>query len=265
MSNIVTKIKIMNRIKVLISAAILSISLIFAGCNKKEESGDLTINLVQNIAGKSLILNEWVYKSPAGHPYKLRRLQKVYSDFELIDKEGKSISFPIKHYFEFGRSETKSFVLKQIPPGTYNKLRFVFGLDEIKNKDNAYPNELDMINFKWPANLGGGYHYMRFEVTADSLGKGKIKDFNLHTGATFGNQNYLRITLPIEEMIVDGNDYTMDLVMDLNEWLQNPQVYDFERFGFGIMGNQEAQEILKENGVDVFSINGPLPVNAFEL
>lgn len=254
----------MNRILIFIYATFLGIIFLHSGCNKEEESGDLTINLVQNIAGKPLILNEWVYKSPAGHPYKLRRLQKVYSDFELVDKEGNHILFPIKHYFEFGRSETKSFVLRQIPPGTYNKIIFVFGLDENKNKDNAYPDDLDMINFKWPANLGGGYHYMRFEVTADSLGKGKIKDFNLHTGATYGNQNYLKITLPMEEMIMDGNDHTLDLVMDLNEWLQNPQVYDFEQFGFGIMGNQEAQEILKANGVDVFSIIGPLPVNAYE-
>jgi hypothetical protein len=169
----------------------------------------------------------------------------------------------MKHYFEFGRSETKNFVLKHIPPGTYDKIRFVFGLDENKNVNNAYPDELDMINFKWPSTLGGGYHYMRFEVTADSLGKGKIKDFNLHTGATFGNQNYLRITLDMEDMVIDGNDYALDLIMDLNEWLQNPQIYDFERFGFGIMGNQEAQEVLKANGASVFSSKGPIPVSEF--
>ncbi len=241
------------------SLFILVLPFFFISCEKKPESGNLTINLVQHIAGKSLILNEWVYKSPAGHPYKLRRLQKIYSDFELIDIDGNSVAFSMKHYFELGRNDTKSFVLKNIPPGTYNKIRFVFGLDENKNKENAYPTELDMINFKWPAILGGGYHYMRFEVTADSLGTGKIKDFNLHTGPTYGNQNYLRVTLEMEEMIIDGNNYSMDLKMDLNEWLQNPEIYDFERFGFGIMDKQEAQEILKANGATVFSVSPPLP------
>lgn len=232
-------------------------------CEKKSDTGDLTINLVQHIAGKPLILNEWVYQSPAGHPYKLRRLQKVYSDFELINTEGVSVPFSMKHYFELGRTETKNFVLKNIPSGTYNKIRFVFGLNETRNKDNAYPDELDMINFKWPTALGGGYHYMRFEVTADSMGSGKIKDFNLHTGATYGNQNYLNITLEMEDMVVDGNNHSMDLIMDLNEWLQNPHVYNFETFGFGIMGNQDAQEVLKANGVTVFSVKGPFPENEF--
>jgi hypothetical protein len=40
-------------------------------------------------------------------------------------------------------------------------------------------------------------------------------------------------------------------------------IYDFETYGFGIMGNQDAQEVLKANGVDVFSIAGPFVENEY--
>jgi hypothetical protein len=242
--------------KNLIIPILFSIAL-FTGCSEEVSVGSLQLNLIQEVDGKDLILNEWIYDSPAGHPYKVRRLQMLLSDFELHHVDGTVLKFDMYHFYEFGRSDLKQFVLGNIPAGEYESLRFVFGLDEEKNQDNAYPSDYDMVGFKWPAQLGIGYHYMRFEVTADSLGSGVIKDFNLHTGATFGNQNYLVFEIPFDKMVIDNNEFTLDLIMDLNEWLENPEVYDFEEFGFGIMGNQEAQNKLKTNGVDVFRIEGP--------
>jgi hypothetical protein len=67
----------------------------------------------------------------------------------------------------------------------------------------------------------------------------------------------------MDNMDIDQNDFSLDLVMDMNEWLQNPEIYDFEDFGHGIMGNQEAQQILKENGPSVFSVQGPFPTHVY--
>jgi len=246
--------KLVNPIIILL---VLVFSLLIVSCYERSDSGNLKVHLVQEIEDTPLVLNEWIYQAPAGHPYKLRRLQMLFSDFSLHSVDGSVHSFDMYHYFEFGRSETKSFVLSDIPFGTYDKISFVFGLDENKNFLNAYPQDFDMINFKWPEMLGGGYHYMRFELTADSLGSGVIKDFNLHTGPTDGNQNYISVTLLMEEIVIDGNEFEMDLIADLNKWLQGPNIYDFEDFGHGIMNNQNAQDLLKENGHDVFEIDGP--------
>ena len=249
----------------LFSTLIIGLTFIFlaSSCEKEDLSGTLRVDLVQKVGNKDLILNEWLYQSPAGHPYKVRRLQMLLSDFQLIGATGQSVRFDMEHFFEFGRVDTKNFVLDQIPAGTYHQIKFVFGMDENKNLDNAYPDDYDMIGFKWPSQLGQGYHYMRFEVTADSMASGVIKDFNLHTGATYGNQNYLVFTLDIEPMKIEGNAYQLDLVMDMNEWLQHPVIYDFETYGFGIMGNQEAQEVLKANGATVFSVSGPVEENTY--
>ena len=41
--------------------------------------------------------------------------------------------------------------------------------------------------------------------------------------------------------------------MNINKWLRSPHVYDFNTFGSAIMQNQQAQQLLKENGADVFT------------
>jgi hypothetical protein len=41
--------------------------------------------------------------------------------------------------------------------------------------------------------------------------------------------------------------------MNVNEWFANPQLFDLDVYGGKIMKNQEAMNIVKENGATVFS------------
>ena len=47
---------------------------------------------------------------------------------------------------------------------------------------------------------------------------------------------------------------SIDLMMNINKWYESPNSYDFNAFGQAIMGNQTAQQTLKANGADVFSV-----------
>ena len=136
----------------------------------------------------------------------------------------------------------------------YVQLNFTFGLDENVNVDGGLPNTLTNINMEWPIPGDQGYHYMKFEGKYDSFNSGVIKNFNLHTGATKGNQNYINISLPLNDLVLVDEDWDIHVMLDLNEWMQNPITYDFEVFGPMIMANQDAQDILKANGPSVFSI-----------
>jgi hypothetical protein len=42
--------------------------------------------------------------------------------------------------------------------------------------------------------------------------------------------------------------------MEIQRWFDTPNVYNIEEFGTGIMQNQRAQELLRENGWNVFGI-----------
>ena len=72
--------------------------------------------------------------------------------------------------------------------------------------------------------------------------------YNTHTGPTNGED--FSILYPQFSF-----DPTSSIVinMNINNWYNNP-VYDMVEFGSGIMGNVDAQSILYQNGLDVFTV-----------
>jgi hypothetical protein len=229
--------------------------MLVSGCKKDEDPGFVRLNFDHEVNGKELKLNETWYDCAAGHQFQVARLKYYVSNFTLKNARGDIFETSEVHYRDVENPDTRSFMLKNVPPDEYTSLSFVFGLDEVTNVDGGLPNTTININMEWPLPGDQGYHYMKFEGRYNSLGTGVLKNFNLHTGATGNNQNYVQITLPFyHAMNIDGNTWNLNLSMDLNEWLQNPNVYDFETFGPMIMANQNAQIVLKANGSDVFSV-----------
>jgi hypothetical protein len=239
----------------LIPSFLTVLSLIFLlSCNKDSESGTVSISFDHKVGAEVLELENKAYQSAAGHPFYVYRLKYYISEIALHKMDGTSIQFETIHYRDITDQNTRTLNIGEIPEGNYNRLTFIFGLDEKVNIDGGLPNTQTNVNMEWPIPGDQGYHYMKFEGKYDVNGTGELKNFNLHTGATSGNQNYVEVSLPITTMNVDGNDLSIMMEMDLMEWLQNPNTYDFDEFGPMIMMNQNAQLKLKENGQTVFSI-----------
>ncbi|MDH3650830.1 MAG: hypothetical protein OEQ53_14185, partial [Saprospiraceae bacterium] len=184
----------------------------------------------------------------------VHRLKYYISNLRLVKEDGTFFDPAVVHYCDISEEETNRFQLDNVPAGTYRGISFTYGLDESLNVDDGLPRTQTNINMEWPIPGDQGYHYMKFEGKYDSLGTGVIKNFNLHTGATMGNQNYIDFNFDIPAISIDGNQWSIDLVMDLNEWLQNPHTWDFATYGPMIMMKQDAQEVLKANGKTVFTV-----------
>jgi hypothetical protein len=245
--------QINKKMKKIIGLAVFAV-LLMTACKEDPSPGTITLNFDHEISSQALELNNMVYISPAGHPFEVARLKYYVSNISFHNTDGTSYDTEVIHYREVGVEDTKALVLEKVPDGTYNKISFVFGLDEATNVDDGLENTLINQNMIWPIPGDFGYHYMKFEGRYDSLATGVIKNFNLHTGATQGNQNFVEITVSLPaEVTIDGNSWEVDMMMDMMEWLQNPNVYDFAEFGQAIMMNQNAQEVLKANGADVWS------------
>ncbi len=236
------------------SLILLALSiLLFTRCTKDDGSGTVTIQLDHTVAGTALDLEQIKYASAAGHTYSVVNLKYYISEIRLTDKNGFIVSRGNINLYDIQDPSSSRIELTNIPDGDYTQLSFVFGLNEIINVDGGLPNTVDNINMEWPIPGDQGYHYMKFEGRYDSLNTGTLRSYNIHTGATKGNQNYLEISLPINALALRDNDWTINLQMDLNEWLQNPTIFDFVGQEM-IMMNQAAQEIIKANGSTVFSI-----------
>ena len=83
--------------------------------------------------------------------------------------------------------------------------------------------------------------------------------YNTHMGmkkvdSTTFEQNYINITLANSAITINGKAWTLEMAMNINEWYQNPNDYDFPLYGQGIMDNPVAQQTIHENGATAFSL-----------
>ncbi len=241
----------MRKISVLTIGLLFSL-LLFSTCKKDPGEGTVELIFEHEVNGQDLVLNEFLYTCEAGYEFSVIRLKYYISNFVLTRDDGTEYRLDKVHYRELGVDATRTLEMADVPAGTYTSLSFIYGLDQETNVPGGLENTTTNINMEWP--MPPGYHYMKFEGKYKIPGTGEVKAFNTHTGATGGNQNFIQISLPLHGLEIDDNSWDITLVMDLNEWYQNPNTYDFEFFGPMIMENQNAQAALKANGADVFSV-----------
>ncbi len=238
-------------------------SFLYSGCNKqKDETAVLKVIFDHKVKDRNLEFYKFIYKAKAGYPYKIVTLRYFNSDFELYKDDNSILKLDTFHYREADKAHeyTREMIL-DIPAGTYNGFSFIHGLGDKYNKPikgtekHSLPNTVDeYLDMYWPWQDDGQYHYMKYE--GEYIAGNDTLSFKLHMGPTNGNKNYITIDkLPFDDTTVNpGDTMVITLVLDLNEFIENPETYDFNKFGKGIMKNQEAQDILKKNGKNAYSI-----------
>jgi hypothetical protein len=219
--------------------------------------GTVIIELEHEVAGAPLVLNTTDYTNAAGNSYKVTLLEYVLTHFRLsptVDGDPGDYDSAVVHYANPEDDATLTAGFTDVPAGVYNELSFTFGIPAAENTSGAFP-ALDQLGMAWPAQMGGGYHYMRNE--------GKFVDsmtmtvgFTTHVGPTMGVDYSFPVTISVPEFTVDnGNTTTIRVKLDINQWYETPTTYDFNDYG-AIMGNPGAQALLQANGASVFSLGG---------
>ena len=233
----------------------------------QEPTGNVQLTFSAAIDGQPLQQDTCIYENAAGNQYAVTEVQYFISNIRL--RSANNNEYVLKgdygaHYVDMDLPATLQWAPDdEIPAGEYVSITLHFGLMPTLNVTGFYPN-LPENNMSWPTPLGGGYHYMK--INGRWLNEaGTFTNFNLHTGLgqqrdASGNiigfiDNSFEITLPLHHFrISKGETVSLPLTMNLNEWFENPYIFDFNIVGGSIMQNQEAQDLLKANGVNVFSI-----------
>lgn len=241
------------------------VPLCFASCHKP--AGNIQVDFSFSVDGRALVQDTFGYMNEAGNRYEVSEAQYFVSNIILTRNDGTQImlmSDRDAHYVDADIIGTLSWLpTDEIPAGKYQALTFTFGLAPELNQNYFYPDAPENA-MSWPANLGGGYHYMKINgwwIDAD----GVRRPFNLHTGIgqlrneqgeiTGFVDNSFTVTLPLNDLVITDNQTSkLQIEMDINRWFTNPYLFDFNIFGGSIMQNQEAQEMLKANGTDVFRV-----------
>jgi hypothetical protein len=255
----------MKSVKTILSVIAL---LFLSSCEDYPVPGQLVLSFCHEVDGAGLVRDAMIYENAAGNVYEVSEIQYFLSDVVLVAADGSELLIDAGgfcHYVDTDIPESLTWEFPDpVAAGVYTELRFVFGLIGEKNIPNAFPNPPES-NMVWPYPMGvdqGGYHYMK--LNGFWMADEQRTPFNLHLGVgqTYddnGNvvvfhQNWFEVTLPLASFrLREGEKKNIHLVMNVNEWFANPQLFDLDVYGGKIMKNQEAMNIVKENGATVFS------------
>ena len=252
--------------------------MLIVSCNDDDDDplppagGKLMIRFEHHVSGQPVTFNDMKYVNAAGNPFEVTDIQWFISDITLHKADGSSEVLEgdgtgdFVHYIDTGIPSTLTWEKEDtLQAGKYTGIAMTFGLKGPKNLRNYFtdPPESDM---EWPAPLGGdqgGYHYMKLNGFWLDLQQ-KREAFNFHLGVgpkkdnqgnTLFVQNWFETMLPNSSFEMESDETKeIVIVMNIENWFHDPNLYDFNEVGAGIMNNQDAQQLAKENGNNVFSI-----------
>ena len=249
----------MYKVNIIVWICSLSVLLCCGCCHTP--AGHIKLNFSFVVDNDSLRLDTCMYRNAAGNLYEVNDVQFFISHVRLETTSGEIVEIADNqgiHYTDIRIPRTLSWeVADVLPADEYKLITFVFGLEGEQNSTGYFPNPPEN-NMSWPDVLGGGYHYMKINGRWID-GSGIRQPFNLHSGKIVTDSgfadNTFTVTLPLEQFaVIHKETAELTLQMNVNAWFSNPYIFDFNVFGGSIMQNREAQEVLRENGGDVFSV-----------
>lgn len=249
---------------------------VLVSCEKEEKeaqnpvsSGSIVFKFDHLNGGEALQFDTMMYTNQAGNSYLVNEIQYFVSDVTLYRNDGEAITideWKDYHYVDTDLPETQTWeVYDDIPAGEYDSIAFTFGFDEQKNQSFMFVNPPESYMF-WPEFLGGGYHYMKLNGKWLPQGQNQNSPFDFHMGIgqiyysypdsiTGFIHNHFRVGLPGTAFsLADGETKSIEVIMNVENWFEEPHDYDHDVYGGYIMQNQEAMEKAKENGHNVFTV-----------
>jgi len=239
--------------------SLILILILITSCTKdNNQITNLTINLTHTVDNINLVIGGALlpYTNLAGEQYNVRRLQYIISNIKLNKVNEESILLKSIHFADLEDLTTLSIDMGELDNAEYTSITFTMGLENSNNITNTHLNENWHPTMAWPDIMGGGYHYMKLEGDVDTITKG----YATHTGALQMMGEIIRmdhsftIDMPIN-LTVDNNvgDVTININMEINNWYENPNIYNLSP---AIMGDMSKQMQLQANGeTDVFSVS----------
>lgn len=202
------------------------------------------------VDGSLLNLENTYYQNAAGNQYRVTQLKYFISGIELFSGGKKKFRQAMPPFIIIAKfPENCTFLLNGVPEGSYDSLAFSLGVVPEFNYDNAFQLNYYDIDMYWPTTMGGGYHFMKFE--------GHWQDGNQYGGFAFHlgqNENLITVGFPILQTVTAGATNTVQLVMNINGWFEDPYLYDLTLHGGYTMGDSVQMNMLVKNGHGVFSI-----------
>ncbi len=206
----------MARFACLISAIFLPV-LLYA--QKKLPAPNLKISFVNTVNHAPLVLDSVMYTNPFTENYTISKFKYYISNLFLTGN--KKIIIKNSYYLIDEKNITGNSMQFYVPPGKYNSISFLLGVDSIKNVSGAQSGALDPTNdMFWTWNTGYVMAKLEGHSPASTVVNNKVE---YHIGGFSGADNVLK-TIAFPVVINIKKDTVIEIVIeaDINAWWQIP-------------------------------------------
>lgn len=167
------------------------------------KSGKLTFHFINVANGKPIILHDSVYTTPLGEPYTVTKLRYYISNIQL---DGKSQLGESDNYHLVDMAKETRFTIP-VNAGKYKTLRFLLGVDSLRNFSGAQTGALDPMNdMFWTWN--SGYVMFKLEGYSDSSSATNNKLEHHVGGYRFGSNVATFISLNLDDVKIKEDEET---------------------------------------------------------
>ena len=178
------------------------------------KTGTLKISFINTANGKPIVLRDSLYSNYFGEKYSISKL-KYYISNIVITANGNASNMG-GYYLVNAASDENSFEIS-LQPGNYNNLRFLLGVDSIRNCSGAQTGALDPMNdMFWTWNSG----YVMFKLEGNS--PSSTSDLNRiehHLGGYKGTNNVateISLDLTAKNSLEIKPGVTSELIIETN-------------------------------------------------
>ena len=201
--------------------------------------------------------NQFNFVTAFGDTINISKLRYLVVGMRLYTTSGDSVMLNDVPYqlLDLTNSSSLSFTAGKTDFGAFAGLGFSFGFDTTDNAGNY--TDLNSAGWGVPTMMGGGYHNMQLEGKYKLNGNDSVYAYHMiakkrPTMMAPFEANNISINLP--GIALNENNVVVEIKMNIADWFKNPSTWDLNNMHSSLMGNYTAQDMMQDNGYNVFTL-----------
>lgn len=192
--------------------------LCFITTGKKEnKKTSLILHFQHTLGGEALVLGN-TYTTILGENIIIQKFKYYVSNFSVTDDLGKTTKLPLQYFLVDEADSLSQIITLHVPPKSISSIRFVLGVDSIRNVSGVQTGALDPLQgMFWTWN--SGYIMAKLEGSSEAS-KSPGHYFTYHIG---GFKKELNATRSIELKLSPFNKTPkkINIRAEINQWFKS--------------------------------------------
>lgn len=197
---------------------------LFVACKKDTvEQGTMELTFRNVVGNQPLTLNTVTYQNAAGEGFTISAFKYYLSNFSLVKMDNSEVPLPVEYFLVDESDETSRTIRLAAPKGEYRAMRFLIGVDSIRNVSGAQTGALDPVNgMFWSWNSGYIMAKLEGYSPASTAAENRL---TLHIGGFRKEHSAIQevlLTAPISLTVAAGRQPQLEIVADADAWFRQP-------------------------------------------